>query len=57
MSSTAQVLCSGAWKDRVAALFSLLDTEGRGSLSRGDMHTYFSSIFKVKHIRYSMGII
>eukprot|EP00752_Nemacystus_decipiens_P007742 g6921.t1 len=41
------VLCNGCWKDRVAALFSLLDTERRGSLSRGDMHTYFSSTFKL----------
>eukprot|EP00903_Cladosiphon_okamuranus_P015661 g14463.t1 len=41
------VLCNGAWKDRVAALFSLLDAEGRGSLSREDMQTYFSSTFKL----------
>lgn len=47
MSFTAQVLCNGSLTDRVAALFSLLDTEGRGSLSRGDMRTYFSSTFKV----------
>lgn len=45
-----QVLCNGSWKDRVAALFSLLDTEGQGALSRGDMQIYFSSTFKVRHI-------
>lgn len=48
VSPTAQVLCNGCWKDRVGSLFILLDTEGRGSLSRADMHTYFSSTFKVR---------
>lgn len=48
MPSTAQLLCKGSWRDRATALFSVLDTERQGSLTRGDMRMYFSSTFKVR---------
>lgn len=61
MPSHAQILCKGSWKDRATALFSLLDTERQGSLSREDMHMYFSSTFKVRQnsvmVRHSLYIL
>lgn len=48
MRVNAQILCKGSWKDRAAALFSLLDTEKQGFLTREDIHMSFSSTFKVR---------
>ncbi|CAM9219015.1 unnamed protein product [Laminaria digitata] len=46
LASGLSMLCKGSWQDRVACLFSLLDTEDRGSLTRDDMQVYCFATFK-----------
>jgi Ca2+-binding EF-hand superfamily protein len=41
------VLCGGSRDDKVRAAFELFDLDGDGSLDRGELKAYLSSVFTI----------